>query len=193
MKTKHSQQSNVEQLDLFGGAKIDRRKKPYRWWDTQAGNPLHVENRALAEQGLKRCKGCETVKPLSEFYPMRTAQSVGRVQPLCKVCALLEARYRFTKRLYGITAEQYRELFVAQQFSCAICGQPGKSPDTMVRSGKRGQSGVLVVDHDHSTGDVRGLLCSPCNQGLGSFRDDRQLLQKAIAYLTRRPPIRELH
>jgi hypothetical protein len=141
------------------------------------------ENRELVTQGLKRCCVCKEIKLLAAFYPMRTGQFLGGVQNICKPCASQEARHSFTKRLYGITAQQYQDMFAAQESSCAICGEPGKSPDTLVRSGRRGPSGVLVVDHDHTSGKVRGLLCNSCNNGLGSFKDDPNLLQEATAYL----------
>lgn len=73
-------------------------------------------------------------------------------------------------RKYGITLEQYEKMEKKQKGLCAICG--GKE------LGKK-----LAVDHCHTTSKVRGLLCYHCNNGLGKFKDDKQLLQKAINYL----------
>jgi Recombination endonuclease VII len=72
------------------------------------------------------------------------------------------------KSLYGLSGDQYNALYNAQGGCCAICG----------RTDKR-----LAVDHDHSTGYVRGLLCGRCNPALGAFRDSVSLLQDAIDYL----------
>ncbi len=68
------------------------------------------------------------------------------------------APQRFFKR-YGITVEQYDAMLRQQNGLCAICG----------RAPKRFR---LAVDHDHETGEIRGLLCTRCNLGLGWFRDD---------------------
>lgn len=90
--------------------------------------------------------------------------------------AKLKARgYQRTHRLrqYGITAEDYDALRVAQDDTCAICGRP----DPLSKSG------VWHVDHCHSTGRVRGLLCTKCNTGLGLFEDDAARLASAIKYL----------
>ena len=166
--------------------KIDRRKGPHSWTAHEKHDPIRAENHRLVEQGLKRCRTCKEVKPLSEFYPSRTNRfHIGGVYGSCKLCVLREARSRFTERLYGITAEQYQEMFEAQERTCAICGQQGKPPEMTVGAGKRGQSGVLVVDHDHITEVVRGLLCGNCNRGLGNFNDDPNLLEQAIDYLNR--------
>lgn len=75
------------------------------------------------------------------------------------------------KRKFGITLEEYEELFDTQGGVCFICGQPCSS----------GRS--LAVDHDHSTGKVRGLLCGACNTGIGKLQDDPELLRKAAEYL----------
>lgn len=73
------------------------------------------------------------------------------------------------KYKYGITVEEYDALRGAQGGRCALCGA---DPE------------VLCVDHCHATGRVRGLLCSPCNTGIGHLRDDVAILRRAIEYLT---------
>lgn len=84
------------------------------------------------------------------------------------------------KRSFGadFTFEQYAEMAEAQDNKCAICQQA----ETEMQ---RGVLKALCVDHDHTTGKVRGLLCTACNTGLGKFRDDPLILASAIAYLTR--------
>lgn len=74
---------------------------------------------------------------------------------------------------YNVTAEQYQRLTEAQGGVCAICKKPNETTRT-----KR-----LFVDHDHTTGRLRALLCHACNAGLGYFREDPALFLRAIAYL----------
>ena len=78
------------------------------------------------------------------------------------------------QRHYGITPAQYADLILQSGGLCAICEQ--------APNGKRGE-GSLHVDHDHTTGVIRGLLCGTCNKGLGLFRDDVGRLEKVIRYL----------
>lgn len=75
-------------------------------------------------------------------------------------------------RTYGITAAQYQAIYELQGGRCYICQRA---------SGKRKR---LSVDHDHKTGRVRGLLCTPCNRDvLGHLRDSVDALQRAVTYL----------
>ena len=67
-------------------------------------------------------------------------------------------------------------LLVSQEGKCAICGRTGEEP--AMRYGGR-----LVLDHNHTTNEIRGLLCGSCNIGLGHFKDSPELLQKAKEYL----------
>lgn len=97
--------------------------------------------------------------------------------------AAVLARYRATeagktaprrhalKKHYGLTLADYQRMFDEQGGRCAICGDP---PSDKHR---------LQVDHCHATGKVRSLLCFTCNAGLGSFRDDKDKLLAAAAYL----------
>lgn len=88
------------------------------------------------------------------------------------------AQYKWKER-YNITPERYDELFSKQEGLCAICGQPETARHNRSRKVQK-----LAVDHCHTTGRIRGLLCQDCNRGLGKFRDDPQRLQKAIDYLS---------
>ncbi len=81
------------------------------------------------------------------------------------------------KALYGVSIEDYERIFAAQNGACAICG----SSDSKAEIG--GKKVKLHVDHCHSTGQVRGLLCAKCNLGLGSFEDSPDFLRAAADYL----------
>lgn len=83
---------------------------------------------------------------------------------------------------YGITEEDYYSLLKAQKGICKICGNPPCSKD---HPANKDNKYYLHVDHDHSDGRIRGLLCNACNNGLGRFKDRIDLLQKAIEYLKR--------
>lgn len=76
-------------------------------------------------------------------------------------------------RKYGLTAEQYTELLRKQNERCAICGAKDA-----------GGRGSWHVDHCHSSGKIRDLLCHTCNVALGNFKDDPRLLVRAVSYLT---------
>lgn len=80
---------------------------------------------------------------------------------------------------HGITIDDYKVMFDAQGGVCAICGRE----ETNLLSRKTGRIRQLAVDHCHETGKIRGLLCSNCNMGIGYFRDDPEIMRKAITYL----------
>lgn len=74
---------------------------------------------------------------------------------------------------YGLSELDYNQMVENQEGKCKICGIAAK--DAMW--------GVLVVDHCHKTGKIRGLLCNSCNVGLGKFKDTPELIEKALRYL----------
>jgi hypothetical protein len=75
----------------------------------------------------------------------------------------------FLTKKYGITLEDFTELYSKQNGCCAICKNKLTKPH---------------VDHNHETGKVRGLLCKPCNQGIGFLRDSIEILNNAINYIS---------
>lgn len=81
-------------------------------------------------------------------------------------------RKAYLKRAYNITPEYYNQMSVEQEGRCAICG---KYQSEFKES--------LSVDHEHNSGQIRGLLCPKCNTGLGQFQDSIDRLVCAILYL----------
>jgi hypothetical protein len=82
------------------------------------------------------------------------------------------------KSKYGISLAKYNEMLELQDGVCKIC----KKEET-AKSRNSSKSRGLAIDHCHETGQVRGLLCTKCNTALGGFKDDPNLLKKAIEYL----------
>lgn len=138
------------------------------------------------------CTRCQQTKPVAEFYP-HGSTARGR-QYWCMACCQevraerarqppdsMSIRKWKLQANYGISLAEYDALYRKQSGCCAICGirkepwQPG--------GGVKGRYRFLVVDHDHSTGRVRGLLCFGCNLAIGHFRDDPTLMLAAAAYM----------
>jgi hypothetical protein len=119
--------------------------------------------RCYAEQSYQKNK--EHRRQLKRDWVARNREKVQRLK-----------RDNNLQRYYGISLETYSLLLAAQGGCCAICGSTHS---------KRPKMPNLVVDHDHKTGRVRGLLCAPCNSALGMFEDSESVLDSAIHYLRR--------
>ena len=115
---------------------------------------------------MKVCSRCKEEKPYELFTKNGTASD--GFYSMCKTCKK-SSQYFAT---YGITLEDYNLMFEEQKGECAICFEkPTKK---------------LYVDHCHTTGKVRGLLCQHCNFVLGQAKDNEQILLNAITYLQER-------
>jgi hypothetical protein len=152
---------------------------------------------AVQLEPSKRCTGCGELKPRTEFYTRmdgkapfsqcRTCTSEGRKQywKNNKEARLASAKASgavihpsgLTRRAvwamesrYGMSAYEFNRRLEAQGNKCACCGGPFDK---------------INIDHNHETGDVRGLTCRACNLMLGYARDSIDVLQKAIKYLRR--------
>lgn len=131
-------------------------------------------------EDLKTCTKCKEVKVLDDFSPNKHL-SRGR-QSQCKACCAAQRRLTRTKQLnkhnnlrkYGITTAEWQEMFDSQGGKCRLCGR---------EHSENNKTTLLVVDHNHDTGQVRGLLCSWCNRGLGFLQDNPELLKAAATYL----------
>lgn len=134
----------------------------------------------------KICRCCEKEKPLEEFPKDKRWKGTYKLD--CKVCYNVKRRSNYNperrreeglKQLYGITLEDLNSMYANQEGCCAICNIP-----LSLHVGKT-KKGKVHVDHCHTTGKVRGILCTKCNTLLGMAEDNKHTLQKAILYLDR--------
>ena len=91
------------------------------------------------------------------------------------------------KRTYNISLDDYNKLLEIQDNTCAICNKEETQQSNYAADGPDS----LRVDHCHSTGKVRGLLCAKCNFGIGQFNDNVALIEKAIEYIKSHHPDRK--
>ena len=157
------------------------------------GEIVRSERTPLIVDGKRTCPRCGEARPVEAFGFIPSGPYQGRVQSWCHDCrkAVRREQHRrnppdpqqrkdaWLRRIYGITLAQYSWMLEVQGGVCAICGQPETK-----RGGRNGTSDLqLAVDHDHSTGQIRGLLCSDCNRAIGLLRHDPERLKAAIHYI----------
>ena len=117
--------------------------------------------------GKKQCLRCKLDKP-KQMFLLNKSTSDG-FNGWCKECT----KDVILQQKYGISLQKYNDILQQQGHKCAIC-----------RTTKAlGPTNEFVVDHDHQTGKVRGLLCNHCNTGLGKLGDTIEALERAIKYL----------
>lgn len=134
---------------------------------------------------LKYCPKCKTEKPLELFN--KHAKERDGLQRLCRDCqkesnrkylstekGATTTRQAHLRRKYSIDLQTYEELLLSQGNKCKIC-RVDSNPDS--------RAGYFVIDHNHTTGDIRGLLCTKCNALLGLAQDSEDILERAKQYL----------
>src|SRR3954452_15210462 len=141
-----------------------RAARAYR--QRQLRNGRAVRERVKVPRGHKYCRRCDSIKPFAEWR--KNARQSDGLSGYCKACRQELARLRHLKKTFGLTPESLAALIDGQGGTCAICQGPPQH-----------------IDHDHATGKVRGVLCGPCNMGLGQFADDPKRLMLAATYLRR--------
>ena len=133
---------------------------------------------------MKECSKCGASKPKSEYYAQKSNKD--GLYSYCKSCTCGIQRDRRKKygteyyrnkrfiKKYGINYSAYQQMLMEQDHKCLVCG---------IEYDENDRTTTFFVDHNHSTGEVRGLLCQRCNTGLGMFQDDPAILQLAMNYL----------
>lgn len=118
--------------------------------------------------GSKVCSSCGKRQSFNSYSKLKSGVGDGH-KHICKACDIIYRRLT-NIRSYGITMEVYQQMYNNQGGACAICGSETD----------------LFVDHNHETGEVRGLLCNSCNTGVGLLKDSPSNLSNAIKYLLER-------
>lgn len=156
---------------------------------------------AWKETGVRYCGGCDRELPIEDFGVRGRGKKAGEPYSQCMVCRKVawetvkariaenrpppckRGRNKKLQKKYGITLKQYQEMLAKQGGACAICG----STTTFSRGYRTVEKGKsnFMVDHCHTTGKVRGLLCGKCNTALGLLRDNPDNCRRAAEYLER--------
>ena len=170
----------VEDVDTMGRKRAicpDCGAKRYRGKVFPAGSERCIWCEEL-RVGEKTCSKCGETKPLEDF--LKSFKFLAGRATVCKECSnayqaewrranLEKSRGYQRKFQIGVTPEEYNAAVVLTA-CCPIC--------------KKEWTATPHADHDHRTGKFRGVLCGPCNRGLGLFNDDVEALEAAITYLT---------
>lgn len=137
------------------------------------GHPLTGRNRYESRTGRVICRQCRNDQAKKQYKRIRDYQlRCAKDNPELYEMKTLRTRLKRA----GISLSEYQTQFEGQNGVCALC----KLPETEIF---RGKLKLLAVDHDHTTGNRRGLLCRRCNCILGMFNDDPVLFLRAIEYL----------
>jgi hypothetical protein len=117
---------------------------------------------------LLNCTRCKEDKPSTlEFFPPHNKKQNG-LDSWCRTCRRKYRNANCRGKFREVISDEDLANIKTTVTECVICGDA---------------EAKLVVDHDHKTGAIRGILCNHCNRGLGHFRDDPVLLEFARVYL----------
>lgn len=137
---------------------------PSRQQSNMTANPLKYPQKSFKDKTCKCCGSAFSPQSPSHMYCSQECVDKAHTD-------------KYLKRTYGISADKYNEMLQEQDHKCAVCGEEGFLMDDKKHKVK------LVVDHCHTSGAVRGLLCHNCNRALGLLKDNPESLQKALEYL----------
>mgnify|MGYP003595630443 CR=1 FL=1 len=134
---------------------------------------------------MKYCPSCTKTLDTSLFY-----KSKGTYSSYCKSCWKIKVtskqkkptkeklRDYILKHKFNIPFNDYMDIYNSQGGRCAICGK-----EISIWAETKDYTSVACVDHNHTTGEVRGLLCNHCNTGIGLLQENPVILNSAINYL----------
>jgi hypothetical protein len=182
--------NEIKKLEEFAEDKSRPDGHEYYCRACRKEHQLKKNAKAITKRGTKQCLDCRKVKDLSEFS--EDHRNRDKLSSKCIECynsikqekqvrdktrdlayKISKHQARHMRSRHRITEQEYYEMHEAQKGLCAICGRPEL----------KSMKSMLCVDHNHRTGEIRGLLCNNCNLGIGYLEDNPEYLFKAIEYL----------
>jgi len=133
---------------------------------------VYVSHRASG-QVMRQCRICVNEQNRAAYEPLTIAERAERRNSFP---SRAKGKHYQRKYKYGLGEEQVRELLEYQGGGCGICDRPLDLDATDKKS-------KVAVDHNHETGEVRGILCQNCNTGIGMFDEDPRTIRRALAYV----------
>ncbi len=162
----------------------EERREYYRAYNEKNSEAIRGKRHAFYLANSQRIKEArqmyrianrEKIRERARLYYKDNRDSILEKEHGRYKARVLAVRAQQLVKKYGLTPEQVDDMLAAQGGVCAICG-----------GGPDGRWGKFNVDHNHTTGNVRGLLCSNCNQMIGHAKDSPALLRLAADYLERK-------
>lgn len=125
-----------------------------------------TESHFLTARLMHECTHCKLNKPTREY--LKDTRYTNGHRNTCNRCRTKQVLNCQRKKKYGMGTVEYEEFFKKHNHSCDVCGAEDR----------------LGVDHCHTSGAARGLLCSRCNTALGMVNDDIEVLEGLVGYLS---------
>lgn len=139
---------------------------------------LSLRREDAVKRGNFVCCECGEEKPLNNFVPDKTGRSKFGKIGFCNQCRSMREKFSKIKRYYGISREEFLEVLEEQNGKCAIC-----DIDMETFSFENNKANTLCIDHCHTTGKFRGLICNNCNRAIGLMKDNENILLSAYKYI----------
>lgn len=159
-----------ELLDRADRNLADIRKDPVRWHNLHPPRPPKIRkprsDRRPVVDGRMKCYSCKEMVLITKFYVHRSKAGYAHHDSYCDPCRKLHMILRYV----GLTREEYLAKVAASNGLCEVCQLPYAKPS---------------IDHCHTTGIIRGVLCQSCNAAIGLFQNSPANMRAAADYLDR--------
>lgn len=150
-------------------------EKPYSYFSKDKSKKKGIHSVCKVCQKQQKATRIEEAKKVRKAHYEKNKEQSSEYHKNRNALPEMKTKYKEKHLLqtYNLTLSELEFLKVQQKYKCAICGT---HEDDCSRK-------TLFVDHNHNTGEIRGLLCSQCNSALGLMYDNPDILMKAIQYL----------